>query len=278
MARSSEFFDGFNAHIDDFFSEFETIAAINGWTDTAMVAALRNYLTGPALCFYKISKKPGIKFEEIKKALLDEFPAALDYAGMFYTACQNNDEPLTAYIYRMLSLANNAKISDEKIIIRQSLIGMNKMFKGSFASQTYASLADLKLAASQFESVFNDQKHQELVLPVKITSPVILSQGYNNQERGDFQPQESVSLQDSFSTPTNSRANISRAPAVRFNLNHQMEQPMGQATSTPRPVAPQRFNPAAATPPRQMTYNLRSQDPRRGNASPRSNLNYPRRQ
>lgn len=80
--------------VSEFFETLEAAASLGGWTDKDCVGILRLKLKGSALLFLKGKPElnaPGVKFEDIKKALLIRF-AEKHPDQFFYTRLQSAEQ------------------------------------------------------------------------------------------------------------------------------------------------------------------------------------------
>lgn len=208
-------YDGVSTPFTDFMSQFNTVSALNGWSDQTKAIIVANYLTGPALNFYQTIYESSSTYEEIIKALADEFSHDCDCAAQFYSTRQNQDEKTIEYLYRMTLLAKKANITSEPIIIKQILSTLTFYNKRKYATQIFNSIADFRKVAKQEYEIFNPQS-QQLALPTKIQSLGCTDPCLQTCSRGDGtqnapsahsyrQFSERVVPTDVYSTPVTTR-------------------------------------------------------------------------
>lgn len=262
----SDKYNGLNSSAEDFFSQFEIIAAINSWSDDVKTLVLATYLCGPALSYYNLTKSSSTKYEDIKKAICLEFPSPIDHASLFYKSRQDYNEPLMDYVYRVESLAGKAKISDQKIIIKQCLTGMSSFFKRNFGTQLYKDFATLKQTCMEYSMLFM-ATHTELSLPVKITSTRCGEPSSYTNSMGDGYPSENIgqrsaqaSPQELYSTPQNRSSSWPpRSPSSPRTTNFGSNRPRNDARSSRPQYTQNRYNLRSGS--RDNVGNIQGNDP-----------------
>lgn len=235
-------FDGVGADINEFISQFDTIAALNKWDDNTKCLVISAYLSGPALNFYRRTYHAEINFNELKASLTTEFPSKVNYAAAFYSSVQLSKEKPLEFLYRLEDLAHKAKIKDDATIIDRFLDGLSYYYKRSFATQLYADLKSLKNVLFQYDRV-HCKTATQLNLPVKVT--------------GVCYQQSTLDTPEVYGTPSSSRV-----PPIRPNLQGDGNLRTDEPACVNRPA------------PR---YNLRRRPPLNYNVS-KNYPNYQRRQ
>lgn len=255
-------FRGVESDTSEFFTQFELIAALNGWADTTKVVTIAAYLDGPAKYFYRKIFTPSLTYTDLKEKFLAEFPSGINHSARFYLTKQGQNESPIEFLYRLEGLAEKAKIVDSQIIIKQFLTAISYNYKRYFATQIYPTIDILKETLNQFQNVISTRS-EELNLPIKVTELTRNRVDGMHPYAGDS---STLVSPRAFSTPVAQRRQVeTNFPTNSSFIPARQE---GQFSRTPTPVEQRRQfgtsnSPSTQNfPPRQEEQSTRSPTPR----------------
>ena len=146
-------FQGYaNENVDDFFLHFEANASLQKLDDGQKKAALGIHLAGPALIFYKSRYNTADSYTEISKWIKDEFPSAENPLKEFYTIVMMDHENVFEFMYKFLSIANNAGIKDDSQIVNRFIEAMPLPIREKLVLSNITNVATLKIIIKKLDT------------------------------------------------------------------------------------------------------------------------------
>lgn len=152
MEIENEKFKGRNQNVSLFIKNLDRYCLIKKYNEEEKVAILESFLDGQALSFYNTLEYENIKeYNDIVKALKEEFEQEVNYVELFYERKQQKSENILDYYYELNELATKANIKNDSVFIRKFRKDANNFYKNRLATSIIENKKDLKTIIKQIQ-------------------------------------------------------------------------------------------------------------------------------